>query len=128
VIRSLLRHFAPTEFRHPELVDDSAAIWLDDIRQHFGAPLTLTSDARIPEENAVASGSSSTSLHLLGRAFDLRWLDDPDALWRFVDAVMLVSGTRPVELELVNSAQDRHIHLGLYPNGSHHSRLLIRAD
>src|SRR2546422_8296205 len=101
MIRSTLRHFQLSEFRHPDLVEDAAAVWLDDIREQFGAPLVLTSDARTPEENAQASGSSPTSLHLLGRAFDLRWVADPEALWRFVDAVLLASGLRAVELELV---------------------------
>lgn len=128
MIRSLLAHFAPAEFRHPELVDDAAAVWLDGIRTHCGFPLVLTSDARTPEENAAASGSSPTSLHLVGRAFDLEWLDDPERLWRLVEAVYLVSGERAVELELVNGPRDRHIHIGLYPNGGHRSRLLIRAD
>ena len=130
MIRSTLRHFTAPEFRHPDLVDDAAAVWLDDIRQTYGAPLELTSDARTLEENRAIPGSSATSLHLIGRAFDLRWVADPEALWRFVDAVFLVSGGRPVELELVHSAADHHIHLGLYPetNTPHVSRLLIRAD
>ncbi len=128
MIRSVLAHFALSEFRHPELVDDAAAVWLDGIRTHCGFPLVLTSDARTEEENAAASGSSPTSLHLLGRAFDLQWPDDPNQLWRLVDAIYLVSGERSVELELVNSARDQHVHLGLYPDNGHHSRLLVRAD
>lgn len=128
MIQTTLRHFQLTEFRHHELVDNAAAVWLDDIRDLYGFPLELTSDARTAEENSAASGSSPTSLHLLGRAFDIKWIDDPEHLWQFVEAVYLASGERPVELELVNSAQDRHVHIGLYPNGGHHSRLLIRAD
>jgi hypothetical protein len=116
------------EFRHPELVDDAAAVFLDDLRDLYGDPLVITSDARTLEENDAASGSSATSLHLVGRAFDLQWIVDPEALWRFVDAVFVTAGERAVELELVNSARDKHIHVGLYPNGGHRSRLLIRAD
>lgn len=126
-ISSTLRHFALREFRHPELVQDAAAIWLDDIRDAYGAPLILTSDARTPAENAAASGSSPTSLHLQGRAFDLRYPASPELVWQFVDAVLLVSGARPVELELVNSAQDKHIHIALLPEGRQ-SRILVRAD
>jgi len=128
MIRSNLRHFDVSEFRHPELVDDTAAVFLDDVRELYGAALIVTSDARTLEENDAAAGSSPTSLHLLGRAFDLRWIDDPEALWRFVDAVYVTAGDRAVELELVNGPSDRHIHVGLYPNGGHKSRLLIRAD
>lgn len=126
-ISSALRHFQRKEFRHPELVEDVAAVWLDDIRDACDFPLVLTSDARTPAENAAASGSSPTSLHLQGRAFDLRYPDSAELVWRFVDAVMLVSGTRPVELELVNSARDKHLHIALLPEGRQ-SRIIVRAD
>ena len=130
MIRSTLRHFTAPEFRHPDLVDDAAAVWLDDIRQTYGAPLELTSDARTLQENAATPGSSPTSLHLIGRAFDLRWIADPVAFWRFVDAVFLTSGARPVELIFPYSVANRHIHLGLYPETAtpHQSRLEIRTD
>ena len=87
-----MRWFRPREFRHPELVEAEAAHFLDAMRETYGAPLVLTSDARTPEENAAARGSSPTSLHLQGRAFDLQWIPDPEALWRLVDAVYLVAG------------------------------------
>jgi len=122
-----LRWFRPREFRHPELVEAEAAHFLDAVRETYGAPLVLTSDARTPEENAAARGSSPTSLHLQGRAFDLQWIPDPEALWRLVDAVYLVAGRNPIELELVNSVTDKHIHLGCLASGRV-SRLLIRAD
>ena len=125
-----LRHFAYSEWKHPELLDYTAAVWLDDIRQTYGAPLELTSDARTLHENAATPGSSPTSLHLIGRAFDLRWIADPVAFWRFVDAVFLTSGARPVELIFPYSVANRHIHLGLYPETAtpHQSRLEIRTD
>ena len=122
-----MRWFRPREFRHPELVEAEAAHFLDAVRETYGAPLVLTSDARTPEENAAARGSSPTSLHLQGRAFDLQWIPDPEALWRLVDAVYLVAGRNPIELELVNSVTDKHIHLGCLASGRV-SRLLIRAD
>lgn len=122
-----LRYFRLDEFRHPELLEAEAAHFLDDVRAAYGQPLVLTSDARTPEENAAASGSSPTSWHLQGRAFDLKWITNPAALWRFVKAVYQVAGARGVELELVNSATDKHIHVALLPvQGG--SRLLIRAD
>jgi hypothetical protein len=126
-ITSTLRHFALTEFRHPELVQNDAAVWLDDIRDLCGFPLLLTSDARTQAENDAASGSSPTSLHLQGRAFDLKYPKTAEEVWRFVDAVYLSSGERPVELELVNSAQDKHLHIALLPPGKQ-SRLIVRAD
>lgn len=126
-ITSTLKWFKLSEFRHPELVQNDAATWLDDIRESCGFPLVLTSDARTPEENAAASGSSPTSLHLTGRAFDLRYPKSAEDVWRFVDAVYLCSGERPVELELVNSAQDKHLHIALLASGKT-SRLIVRAD
>lgn len=126
-ITSTLRHFALSEFRHPERVQNDAAVFLDDVRESCGFSLTITSDARTPEENAAASGSSPTSLHLTGRAFDLRYPATDELVWRLVDAVMLVSGQRPVELELVHSAIDKHVHLALLP-ADRQSRLEVRAD
>ena len=126
-ITSPLRYFKLSEFKHPELVLDQCAVMLDDIRGHYGAPITITSDARTPEENTAASGSSPTSLHLEGRAFDLRYPPTAELAWRLVDAVYLVSGDRPVELELVHSDQDQHVHIALLHEGQH-SRLIIRAD
>jgi len=126
-VPSGLRYFQPAEFKHPELVEVEAAHFLDDVRAAYGQPLVVTSDARTPEENAAASGSSPTSWHLQGRAFDLKWITNPAALWRFVRAVYQIAGNRGVELELVNSATDKHIHLALLPVAGG-SRLLIRAD
>jgi hypothetical protein len=126
-VTSPLRWFAPSEFRHPELVQDVAAVWLDDIREYADFPLVLTSDARTAEENAAASGSSPTSLHLLGRAFDLQYPATAEHVWRLVEAVFVISGSRPVELELVHSATDQHVHLGLLVE-ERESRLIVRAD
>lgn len=126
-ITSTLHHFGLSEFRHPELVQNDAAVWLDDIREACGFALVLTSDARTPAENAAASGSSPTSLHLTGRAFDLRYPASAEQVWKLVDAVYLASGERPVELELVHSATDKHVHLALLAAGSQ-SRLIVRAD
>ena len=126
-VPSDLRWFKESEFKHPERVQTDAARFLDAVRHDYGGILMLTSDARTPEENAAASGSSPTSWHLHGRAFDLQWIQNPEALWRFVDSVYLVAGEHPVELELVNSRADQHIHLAYLPEGRL-SRLLIRAD
>lgn len=125
----VLQDFAPHEFRNWDLVEQQAADALQAIREAYGRSLTLTSDARTPAENAAASGSSPTSLHLLGRAFDLRWISDPISLWRFVAAVFHVAVMQDlsVELELVHSATDQHIHLGFYPT-QRPSQIIVRAD
>lgn len=128
-----LHYFAPTEFDHPELVDYSAATFLDQLRGAYGSPLTLTSDARTPAENAAAKGSSPTSLHLLGRAFDLRWPGNEEAAWKFLAAFFRTLGWTPpateraAELELVYSTTDRHIHFGLFPT-ARPSRLIVSGE
>lgn len=107
-----LRYFTSAEFKHPELVNAQCARWLDAIRGLSGIPLVITSDARTSAENAAASGSSPTSWHLKGRAFDLRMPVTNQALFRLVRAVVVVMGTEPVELELVHGPTDQHVHLG----------------
>lgn len=128
-----LKHFTPTEWTHPDLVDYSCAVFLDQLREAYGAPITLTSDARTPAENAAASGSSPTSLHLLGRAFDLRWPGDEIHAWAFLRAFFLALGWKPpiteksIELELVHGVTDKHLHFGIFPD-ARPSRLIVAAD
>lgn len=122
-----LRHFTAAEFRHPELIVPEAARFLDLVRDIYGQPLLVTSDARTPEENAAASGSSPNSLHLQGRAFDLRMPETREELWKLVEAVHFAR-QRPgfqlaVELELVHGPTDHHVHVGVYPDPWHPSVL-----
>ena len=124
-----LVHFQLSEFRHPELVDAQAAVMLDEVRDRYNKPLVLTSDARTPEENAALAGSSLTSLHLVGRAFDLRWISDPWDRLAFVVAVIGVTrlyGYQP-EIEFVLGGAEQHIHLGWYPAG-HVGQLELRVS
>lgn len=114
-----LVYFARSEFKHPDLMDESFLYWLDSVRSRYGSPLTITSDYRTPEENAVASGSSPTSLHLIGRAVDVQWVPDRERRWALVAALVQTAsatGAAP-ELELVNGPTDQHIHIGLFPTG-----------
>lgn len=126
-----LDYFAESEFRHPELMDHDFLRWLNRVRWHAGIPFHLTSDARTPEHNARVGGSPH-SLHLQGRAVDFvvrPWT--VGNLWRVVEAVMLrpPTGTNGagVELELVQSERDKHIHLGWYPD-DRPSRLILALD
>ena len=124
-----LRWFRASEFRHVELVDFAAAKFLDNVRDRYGAPIVLTSDARTEAENAAASGSSPTSYHLSGRAFDFRLPASAEALWKLVAAVVAEQHVYggPVELELVRGPTDRHVHLALMPAGRV-SRLVLALD
>jgi len=122
-----LRHFKWSEFHHPELMDYAFCTFVDDVRHEFGFPVVLTSDARTANENAAASGSRPTSRHLAGQAVDFKFPPTANHLWLLVAAVMRCMRAPPVELELVNSAQDQHVHLAWLEPGRA-SKLLVKAD
>ena len=125
-----LRFFKWAEFRHPEIVDFEAAEFLDAVRAAYGAPLILTSDGRTAPENTRIPGHSVASLHLLGRAFDIRWTFTTRSLYRLVEAVLQTARVHnvSVELELVKSATDQHVHIGLFPDVSHPSTLVLALE
>ncbi len=123
----MLRYFQPAEFKHYDRCDPTALAFLDDVRERCGFPLIVTDDARLPTD--APPGSSPSSLHYLGRAFDLRWPKDREQVWRFVAAVVKqqeVSGLG-VELELVNGPTDRHLHIGVFAD-ARPSRCIVAAD
>ena len=124
---STLRFFKWGEFHHPELMDYAFCVFLDHVRYEYGFPLVLTSDARTSAENAAASGHAANSRHLVGQAVDMVFPPTAQHLWQLVAAVFSVAGDRPVELELVHSAQDRHVHVAFLEAGKA-STLIVAAD
>jgi hypothetical protein len=68
-----------------------------------------------------------TSRHLVGQAVDMEFPPSSNHLWRLVEAVIKVAGERPIELELVNSAVDHHVHIAFLEPGRA-SKLLVKAD
>jgi len=106
-----LRWFKWEEFHHPELMDYAFTMFIDDVRTEYGFPLIATSDARLPEENCAATGSSSTSRHLVGQAMDFKFPPTKNHLWQLVAAVMKCQRSAPIELELVHGPTDSHIHI-----------------
>lgn len=121
------KYFKLSEFHHPELMNADFVEWLNKVRFEYGFPIQLTSDARTAEENAAASGSSPTSRHLVGEAVDIRFPPTAYHVWRLVEAVMKMQVARPVELELVNSARDSHVHIAWLQPGRA-SSLIVTAD
>lgn len=122
-----LRYFSPVEWDNPDLVDFEFAVFLDDVRTTYGAPLVLTSSARTSEEND-AVGGSPTSLHLKGRAADIRWRAKTNAqLFSFVAAVLTVAQGRPVELEIDVAPASPHLHVGLFDDPTHPSTLFVHT-
>ena len=64
------KEFACKDGTDPLFVDSELVQVLQAIRDHFGAPVVITSGYRTAEHNAAVGGSKS-SQHLLGRAADL---------------------------------------------------------
>ena len=74
--KQLRPHFRVREFRcrdgsDPVFVDDELVALLQQIRQHFGNPLTITSGYRTPAHNK-ACGGAAYSQQLYGRAADFK--------------------------------------------------------
>jgi hypothetical protein len=123
---STLRFFKWSEFHHPELMDYSFCVFLDHVRYEYGWPIALTSDARTPTENKEAGGVTS-SRHLVGQAVDIVFPLDAQHVWKLVAAIFAVAGERPIELELVHSAIDKHVHVAFLEAGKA-STLIVAAD
>ena len=66
-----VREFACRDGSDPLFVDSALVQLLQSIRDHFGAPVVITSGYRTPAHNAKAGGTRF-SQHLYGRAADIR--------------------------------------------------------
>ena len=66
-----VREFACRDGSDPLFVDSALVQLLQDIRDHFGVPVVITSGYRTPAHNAKAGGTRF-SQHLYGRAADIR--------------------------------------------------------
>jgi len=73
----LSEHFNRSEFKcncgecNYDTVDSELIEVLEDIREHFNAPVTVTSGNRCPDYNAQVGGSKN-SYHVMGRAADIQ--------------------------------------------------------
>ena len=75
-IRQITEHFRVYEFACKDgsdvvFVSQALADILENIRQHFGAPVTVTSGYRTPAHNA-REGGAAKSQHLYGAAADIK--------------------------------------------------------
>ena len=73
---ALSPHVRVREFRchdgsDPVFIDSALVELLEQLRAHFGKPVTITSGYRTPAHNATAGGAKF-SQHLYGRAADIR--------------------------------------------------------
>jgi len=119
-----LKWFKWGELKHPELCDYAFFVFLDSVREEYGWPLQITSDARTPAENSVIDGSSSSSRHLAGQAVDVAFPPSVNHLWWLVGAVFKCQRSFPIELELVHGPGDTHVHIAWNTVGKASSLLL----
>ena len=66
-----VREFACRDGSDPLFVDSALVQLLQNIRDHFGAPVVITSGYRTAAHNKSVGGAKS-SQHLLGRAADIQ--------------------------------------------------------
>ena len=115
-----LRHFSPSEFIEPALMDDGLVYWLDDVRERAGIPLVVTSSYRSPDANSRAGGFGM-SLHLSGCAVDvvtksMREAGDvPADVFKIAAAVTASTCGRRREMIIERRSGVWHVHLGLFP-------------
>lgn len=67
-----VREFACKDGTDPVFLSPRLVELLEQVRVHFGAPVTVTSGYRTPAHNQAAPGASPRSQHLYGRAADIR--------------------------------------------------------
>lgn len=73
----LSKHFKRKEFKckcgkcDHDSVDAELLMLLEDVREHFGAPVTVNSGHRCEKHNA-SQGGASKSKHLIARAADIK--------------------------------------------------------
>lgn len=128
-----IRHFAPTECTQPEAADYEFMVFLDDVRDVYGESLIITGDGRTVAQEAAQPSHAippESGLHvfdlargLFWRAVDLRWIEDPAKRDRLQAAMYRVRVNRPTELEWVPFGSNKHIHLGLFRQSTHPSRV-----
>lgn len=136
-----MRHFRESEFNAYDKMDKTFLEFLDQVRHLANVPFYLTSDYRTPEHNR-AVGGHETSLHTQGCAVDFttpasRDRDSQAFYSELFDIVWAVydvhdrggGGWRKVQLELVKSDRDWHLHLGLFKEGwAGDSKLIVSTD
>lgn len=125
--------FKLTELSQPRLVNQTAFDLLSEIREQANQPLVITDDGRLPSDHPT--GSVENSLHYKGQAFDLRTKDKTaEEMYRLVRAVLNVAdwvcrGTKSgVEIELVSSKTDHHLHVGFWLGARSFNTLIVRAE
>jgi uncharacterized protein YcbK (DUF882 family) len=87
----LSKHFSRSEFTCKcnscgfNTVDTKMLEVLENVREHFDKPVTITSGCRCVSHNRKIGGSKN-SQHLIGRASDFKVLDiEPEEVYNYID-------------------------------------------
>lgn len=127
-----LRWFKPHEFKHPFQLDHDFLWWLDLVRTMADVPFVITSDFR----SHIPIGGYSQSLHLVGRAVDIRypWLGpgftDGRKLAKITEAIVQTPSPVPgggYEFGIEHGAPGgAHLHIGLYTEDRPEPYIFVR--
>jgi hypothetical protein len=109
----------PQMFRNWNKVDPEFLRFLDIIVAGAGWTPFITSDWRDPAHEAKLPGGVPTSLHLIGRAVDIRMpmlglVPDKVKIGELVDAICLYRKGIQVEFEIEITPGNAHLHVGLF--------------
>ena len=87
---------------------------LEEIREHYGSPIIVTSGFRVPIVNAIVGGVPN-SYHLTGRAADIRPDIYPanDYKWRFQQLVDVIKCYNEELVEFIVDPKERYIHIAI---------------
>lgn len=125
--------FKLTELSHPRIVNQTALELLSEVREQANQALVITDDGRLPEE--TPTGASPSSLHPKGQAFDLRTRNKTaEEMFRLLRAMFNVAdwicrGTKSgVEVELVSSSTDHHLHIGFFLGARSFNTFVVRTE
>ena len=94
---TLMRHFTPEEFDHPEKMSHAMLLRLERVRRYAKVPMKVTSDYRDPKDD------DDNSAHTRGLAVDIACTTSRD---RFA----IVNAALAVGIKRIG-VYDRHIHL-----------------
>lgn len=112
---------ASLAWRHPDKLTPRFKAWLDDAAAAAKVYLPITSDYRDLAANQAASGASGSSRHLFGEAVDfaIPHTGHGNLVGPLVAQLVLLAQMRGflahLEIELVASAKDNHLHVALDP-------------
>lgn len=107
-----IKHFHPSEFHHPEHMGYEFMLWLDQVREQAGVPMTITSDYRTEAHNKEVGGANdSAHCDTVCNAVDIGMRpngDDPN--WNY-SRFMIVTAALALGCQRFGLYADGSVHL-----------------